>query len=206
MKAKYLLFVGIVGLICALLLIYSTCSKPTKPTTEQRVARTLETVEPTVVKSEPTPETGFQSHKNPVKPKPRTLTPTVAARPKRASTLKAEVTPTPKPKGLLERKYAGELVGVQNYRIPAGILITLDPTPSKFPPYRCVFKEGIPVNIPCEIDWPQPDGTVIRGWFGHCLKPVVNQGRANEPDPRILPRYLAKDSSCAAQRAHDLTK
>lgn len=193
----------------ALILLFSQCSKKPTVTPEQKAI-------PTVT---PTPNKPVQGDS--VKMQPTPPDSTRAERPKRASTLKVAreaktptkplatsvSTPTASPTPiahfgrLLEVKYAGDVIPGPNFVIPKGVHVAIDTTPNlATQPYVCVFKEGLPVNIPCEVDFKKADGQIERWQFGWCFKLVLNEGKIGDPDPRIFPKRLVKDESCAAER------
>lgn len=153
-----------------------------------------------IQKSSPTPESTPEETAEAIE----TQTP----RGKRGQRVTADAEPTPAPyptpirEGLYPRAYAGDVIGPMRFTVPVGAYVTLQNDAGNFAahhwtvasPLQCDEKISI---YPCQMDWAQPDGTIMRGHFAKCLK-LDPDGTVDEHGQK----YVYEDS-CEWQRMND---
>lgn len=130
-------------------------------------------------------------------------------RAKRQQRAKAESEPTPAPyptpaiQGRYARAYAGDVIGPMRFTVPTGAYVTLQADAGNLQahhwtvasPMQCDERISI---YPCQIDWVQPDGTIMRGHFMKCLKLDPN-GTVDE-----FRQKFSYEDSCEWQRMNDV--
>lgn len=162
----------------------------------------------------PTPSPSIQYDFNfikraPVKPEKQASTKATQASTK-ATQASTQATPEPLPTPIAPRgrrnaiAFSGDKL-VHNgavYVVPASIVIVIQEHagPEQSPADRCQAssRTGRFVNMPCQVDWPQPDGTRQRWHYFPCKRQIAN----HDPGRAAVPFDYVDEPNCATVRLH----